>query len=182
MGTMAGDNALLARLRSALGEDAVLVDPDVTDSYRRDMMPLAPHGSPLAVVLPGDTEQVQEVVRACAAAGVPIVPRGAGSGLSGAANAIDGCVVLATTRMNEILEIDPDNRLAVVQPGVVNLDLRGAVEKHGLFYPPDPSSYDWCTIGGEPSPQPGGLWCVQKRGTPGSELGLDCGVARCGIP
>src|SRR2546430_7304225 len=177
MGTMAGDNALLARLRSALGEDAVLVDPDVTDSYRRDMMPLAPHGSPLAVVLPGDTEQVQEVVRACAAAGVPIVPRGAGSGLSGAANAVDGCVVLVTTRMKEIIEVDPDNRLAVVQPGVVNLDLRDAVEKHGLFYPPDPSSYDWCTIGGNLSTNAGGLCCVKYGVTTDSVLGMDVVLA-----
>src|SRR5256886_3447137 len=177
MGTMAGDNALLARLRSALGEDAVLVDPDVTDSYRRDMMPLAPHGSPLAVVLPGDTEQVQEVVRACAAAGVPIVPRGAGGGLSGAADAMDGWVVLVPTRMNEILEVDPNNRLAVVQPGVINLDLRGAVEKHGLFYPPDPSSYDWCTIGGNLSTNAGGLCCVKYGVTTDSVLGMDVVLA-----
>ncbi|MPZ79958.1 MAG: FAD-binding protein [Actinophytocola sp.] len=141
------------------------------------MMPLAPHGNPLAVVLPGDAGQVRAVVRACAAAGVPIVPRGAGSGLSGAANAIDGCVVLVTTRMNEIIEVDPDNRLAVVQPGVVNLDLRGAVEKHGLFYPPDPSSYDWCTIGGNLSTNAGGLCCVKYGVTTDSVLGLEVVLA-----
>jgi glycolate oxidase len=177
MSTILGENALLDRLRSTLGAGAVLDDPDVTSSYRRDMMPLAPHGAPLAVALPADTAQVQEVVRACAAAGVPIVPRGAGSGLSGAANAIEGCVVLATTRMNEILEIDPDNRLAVVQPGVVNLDLRGAVEKHGLFYPPDPSSYDWCTIGGNLSTNAGGLCCVKYGVTTDSVLGMDVVLA-----
>src|SRR5882757_9666976 len=170
-------DGLLAELRGAVGDTAVLVDPDVTGSYRRDMMPLAPYGEPLAVVLPADTEQVQAVVRACAAAGVPIVPRGAGSGLSGAANAIDGCVVLVTTRMNEIVEVDPDNRLAVVQPGVVNLDLRGAVEKHGLFYPPDPSSYDWCTIGGNLSTNAGGLCCVKYGVTTDSVLGLDVVLA-----
>jgi glycolate oxidase len=168
---------LLADLTATLGKDAVLVDSDVTDSYRRDMMPLAPHGSPLAVVLPGDASEVQEVVRACAAAGVPIVPRGAGSGLSGAANAIDGCVMLVLTRMNEVVEIDPDNRLAVVQPGVVNLDLRGAVEKHGLFYPPDPSSYDWCTIGGNLSTNAGGLCCVKYGVTTDSVLGLEIVLA-----
>jgi glycolate oxidase len=171
------DNGLLARLRAAVGEGAVLTDADVTSSYQRDMMPLAPYGSPLAVVLPGDAAAVQEVVRACAAAGVPIVPRGAGSGLSGAANAIDGCVVLVTTRMNEIVEIDADNRLAVVQPGVVNLDLRGAVEKHGLFYPPDPSSYDWCTIGGNLSTNAGGLCCVKYGVTTDSVLGLEVVLA-----
>ncbi len=174
---MSTNEALLANLRAAVGESAVLVDPDVTDSYRRDMMPLAPDGSPLAVVLPADTGQVQEVVKACAAAATAIVPRGAGSGLSGAANAIDGCVVLVTTRMNEIVEIEPDNRLAVVQPGVVNLDLRGAVEKHGLFYPPDPSSYDWCTIGGNLSTNAGGLCCVKYGVTTDSVLGLEVVLA-----
>ncbi|MBB5806570.1 glycolate oxidase [Saccharothrix ecbatanensis] len=168
---------LLAELRTAVGAGAVLTDVDVTASYRRDMMPLAPHGQPLAVVLPTSTEQVQAVVRACAAARTPIVPRGAGSGLSGAANAVEGCVVLVTTKMNAILEIDPDNRLAVVEPGVVNLDLRDAVEKHGLFYPPDPSSYDWCTIGGNLSTNAGGLCCVKYGVTTDSVLGLDVVLA-----
>jgi glycolate oxidase len=169
--------ALLAELRSKLGQDAVFTDVDVTASYQRDRMPLAPYGTPLAVVLPVDVPGVRTVVRACAAAEVPIVPRGAGSGLSGAANAIDGCVVLAMTKMNEIEEIDPDNRLAVVQPGVVNLDLRDAVEKHGLFYPPDPSSYDWCTIGGNLSTNAGGLCCVKYGVTTDSVLGLDVVLA-----
>ena len=170
-------DALLTRLRAALGDGGVHVDPDVTAGYRRDMMPLAPCGNPLAVVFPESTEQVQEVVRACAEHGVPIVPRGAGSGLSGAANAVDGCVVLVTTRMNRIVEIDADNRLAVVEPGVVNLDLRGAVEKHGLFYPPDPSSYDWCTIGGNLATNAGGLCCVKYGVTTDSVLGLDVVLA-----
>ncbi|WP_376777704.1 FAD-binding oxidoreductase [Kibdelosporangium persicum] len=168
---------LAERLRAELGADAVITDPDVTRSYEHDMMPLAPHGSPLAVVLPSNTSQVQAVVRACAEFGVPIVPRGAGSGLTGAANAIDGCVMLVTARMKEILEIDPDNRLAVVQPGVVNLDFRGAVEKHGLFYPPDPSSYDWCTIGGNISTNAGGLCCVKYGVTTDSVLGLEVVLA-----
>ncbi|HEX3789193.1 MAG TPA: FAD-linked oxidase C-terminal domain-containing protein [Pseudonocardiaceae bacterium] len=174
---MTGQRGLLDELRSVLGGAGVLTDPDVTDSYRRDMMPLAPDGAPLAVVLPEDSAAVQAVVRACARAGVPIVPRGAGSGLSGAANAIEGCVVLVTTKMAEIEEIDPDNRLAVVQPGVVNLDFRDAVEKHGLFYPPDPSSYDWCTIGGNLSTNAGGLCCVKYGVTTDSVLGLEVVLA-----
>ncbi|GAB3500707.1 glycolate oxidase [Amycolatopsis cihanbeyliensis] len=176
MGGMSND-ALPARLRDELGKDAVLTDADVTASYSRDMMPLAPAGRPLAVVLPADVEGVQATVRACAEAGVPIVPRGAGSGLSGAANAIDGCVVLALTKLDQILEVDAANRLAVVQPGVVNLDLRNAVEKHGLFYPPDPSSYDWCTIGGNLSTNAGGLCCVKYGVTTDSVLGLDVVLA-----
>ncbi|MEA5359590.1 FAD-linked oxidase C-terminal domain-containing protein [Amycolatopsis sp., V23-08] len=171
------DEALVTRLRDLLGKSAVLTDSDVTASYSRDMMPLAPSGVPLAVVLPENTEQVQAVVKACAAAKVPIVPRGAGSGLSGAANAIDGCVVLALTKLNEIVEIDPGNRLAVVQPGVVNLDFRNAVEKHGLFYPPDPSSYDWCTLGGNLSTNAGGLCCVKYGVTTDSVLGLEVVLA-----
>src|SRR3954451_24138124 len=172
-----GTDALLSKLRSALGRDAVLTDADVTDSYSRDMMPLAPSGHPLAVVLPSDVEGVQATVRACAEAKVPIVPRGAGSGLSGAANAIDGCVMLVMTKFDQVLEIDPGNRLAVVQPGVVNLDFRQAVEKHGLFYPPDPSSYDWCTIGGNLSTNAGGLCCVKYGVTTDSVLGLEVVLA-----
>ena len=172
-----GNEALVTRLRDLLGKGAVLTDTDVTASYARDMMPLAPSGQPLAVVLPANVEEVQAVVKACAEAGVPIVPRGAGSGLSGAANAVDGCVTLSLTKLNEIVEIDPGNRLAVVQPGVVNLDFRNAVEKHGLFYPPDPSSYDWCTIGGNLSTNAGGLCCVKYGVTTDSVLGLEVVLA-----
>src|SRR2546430_17631152 len=99
MSAVGVDNDLLTSLRSAVGSDGVLVDPDVTASYQRDMMPLAPFGSPLAVVLPAGTEQVRAVVRACAAARGPIVPRGAGSGLSGAATGSYGWGVLGTPRM-----------------------------------------------------------------------------------
>lgn len=175
--TVTTNSALVDELRAALGADGVLTDPGVTESYSRDMMPLAAVGSPLAVVLPADTEGVQAVVRACARANVPIVPRGAGSGLSGAANAIDGCVVLVLTKLDEIEEIDADNRLAVVQPGVINLELRDAVEKNGLFYPPDPSSYDWCTIGGNLSTNAGGLCCVKYGVTTDSVLGLEVVLA-----
>ncbi|RJQ84477.1 FAD-binding oxidoreductase [Amycolatopsis panacis] len=171
------NDALLQRLRDQLGSGAVLTDADVTSTYARDMMPLAPVGKPLAVVLPADTAGVQAVVRACAEAKVPIVPRGAGSGLSGAANAVDGCMVLVLTKLNEIVEVDAGNRLAVVQPGVVNLDFRSAVEKHGLFYPPDPSSYDWCTLGGNLSTNAGGLCCVKYGVTTDSVLGLEVVLA-----
>jgi len=168
---------LIDELRAAAGQDAVLTDADVTAGYARDMMPLAPAGSPLAVVLPRDTAAVQAVVRACAKHRTPIVPRGAGSGLSGAANAIDGCVVLSLTRMNRIIEVDADNRLAVLEPGVVNLELREAVEKRGLFYPPDPSSYDWCTVGGNLATNAGGLCCVKYGVTTDFVLGLEVVLA-----
>lgn len=158
----------------------MLTDDDVIAAYSRDMMTFAPAGKPCAVVFPGNAEQVCEVVRTCATAGsgpVPIVPRGAGSGLSGAANAVDGCVVLVTSRMNRIVELDPDNRLVVVEPGVVNLELRQAVAQHDLFYPPDPSSYDWCTIGGNLATNAGGLCCVKYGVTTDSVLGLEVVLA-----
>lgn len=168
---------LVDELRRLLSPGQVVTDPDVTDSYSRDMMPLAPNGKPLAVVFPEDTGQVSAVVRACAAAGVPIVPRGAGSGLTGAANAVDGAITLVMTRMNKILQIDEGNRLVVVQPGVVNLDLRTAVEAKNLFYAPDPSSYDWCTIGGNLSTNAGGLCCVKYGVTTDAVLGLEVVLA-----
>jgi glycolate oxidase len=170
-------DALLADLRAAVGEANVVVDPDITEGYRRDMMPLAPAGRPLAVVFPEDTEQVSGVVKACSAAGVPIVPRGAGSGLTGAANAVDGAVSVVLTKMNRILEIDEANRMAVVQPGVVNLDFRTEVESRGLFYAPDPSSYDWCTLGGNLSTNAGGLCCVKYGVTTDAVLGLEVVLA-----
>ena len=169
--------SLLADLRAAVGVSGVVVDPDITEGFRYDMMPLAPAGKPAAVVFPTDTAQVVAVVRACAAAGVPIVPRGAGSGLTGAANAVDGAVSVVMTKMNRILEIDEANRLAVVQPGVVNLTLRTEVEARGLFYAPDPSSYDWCTIGGNLSTNAGGLCCVKYGVTTDAVLGLEVVLA-----
>ena len=104
---------------------------------------------------------MQAVVLACVETGVPVVTRGAGTGLSGGANAVDGCVVLSIERMTAILEIDPVERLAVVQPGVVNDDLRAACAEHGLWYPPDPASAPWSTIGGNVATNAGGLCCVK---------------------
>ena len=116
---------------------------------------------------------MRDVVRACYAHGVPVVARGAGTGLSGGANAIDGCVVLALDRMNQIVEIDPLERLAVVQPGVVNDDLRAAVAEHGLWYPPDPASSPWSTIGGNVATNAGGLCCVKYGVTRDYVLALE---------
>ncbi len=179
MGATVTDNssALLDALTAAVGAEYVATDPDITAAYARDMMPLAPSGTPLAVVRPGSTAEVAAVVRACAAAGVPIVPRGAGSGLTGAANAVDGAVSVVMTRMNQILELDEANRLVVVQPGLINADLRGAVESRGLFYPPDPSSYSWCSIGGNLSTNAGGLCCVKYGVTTDAVLGLEVVLA-----
>ena len=114
-------------LQDALGPDSVLTDPDVTASYARDQAMFADAGQPAAVVLPRSTEEVSAVLRLASRHGVPVVPRGAGSGLVGAANAVDGCITLVLTRMDAVLEVAPADRLAVVQPGVVNKSLRDAV-------------------------------------------------------
>src|SRR5579875_2725574 len=169
--------SLLADLAAGLPADALLDDPDVVASYRHDMAAFAPSGTPGVVVLPRNSAEVQHVVRVAGRHRVPIVPRGAGSGLAGSSNAIDGAITLSMVRMNKIVEIDPANRLAVVEPGVVNLDFRTAVEAVGLFYPPDQSSYDWCTVGGNLSTNAGGLCCVKYGVTTDFVLGLEVVLA-----
>lgn len=168
---------LVSRLRDGLPDDAVLTDPDVTATYAHDMASFCPAGSPAVVVLPRTVEQVQHVLRTASALRVPVVPQGARTGLSGAANASDGCVVLSLVRMDRILEIDPVNRIAVVEPGVVNADLSRAVAEVGLAYPPDPSSWEQCTIGGNIGTGSGGLCCVKYGVTAEYVLGLDVVLA-----
>jgi glycolate oxidase len=152
---------VLDSLRAVLAPDELLVDPISFGRYTHDEAVWAPAGAPLAVARPGTAEQVRDVVRACVRHRVAVVPRGAGSGLSGGANAVDGCVVLSTERMAEILAVDPTERLAVVQPGVVNDDLKAAVAQRGLWYPPDPASAAWSTVGGNVATNAGGLCCVK---------------------
>jgi glycolate oxidase subunit GlcD len=164
-------------LQAALGADSVLTDPDVTASYARDKAMMAPAGTPAAVVLPRTTADVVEVMRTATRYGVPVVPRGAGSGLAGSSNAVDGAITLVMTRMDAVLEVSPADRLAVVQPGVVNKTLRDAVAGSGLFYPPDPSSYDWCTIGGNLSTNSGGLCCVKYGVTTDYVMALEVVLA-----
>jgi glycolate oxidase len=169
--------AWTTELRDALGADGVLTDPDVTAAYARDQAMLAPAGLPAAVVFPRSTAEVAAVMQVAARHGVPVVPRGAGSGLVGGANAVDGCITLVLTRMDAVLEVAPADRLAVVQPGVVNKALRDAVAGSGLFYPPDPASYDWCTIGGNLAVNSGGLCCVKYGVTTDYVLGLEVVLA-----
>ncbi|MEW5632940.1 FAD-binding protein, partial [Streptomyces hydrogenans] len=165
--------ALLAALRAGLPADAVLTDPDVTASYAHDMASFCTAGTPAAVVLPRTVEQVQHVMRTATEHRVPVVPQGARTGLSGGANASEGCVVLSLVKMDRILEIDPVDRVAVVEPGVVNAVLSRAVAEHGLYYPPDPSSWESCTIGGNIGTASGGLCCVKYGVTAEYVLGLD---------
>ncbi|QDY10838.1 FAD-binding protein [Micromonospora sp. HM134] len=173
---MAG-SPLLDDLRAALGDEAVLTDPDLLRLHRRDEADLCAAGTPLVVVRPRDTAGVVAAVRAAARHGVPVVPQGARTGLAGAANAVDGAVVLSTVAMTTVREIDPVARIAVVQPGVVNATLAGAVRAHGLYYPPDPGSWESSTIGGNVSTNAGGMCCVKYGVTTEYVLGLEVVLA-----
>ncbi|KKD07161.1 FAD-binding oxidoreductase [Streptomyces sp. WM6386] len=168
---------LADRLLSGLPTEAVLTDPDVTASYANDMASFCPAGAPAVVVLPRTVEQVQHVMRTATELRVPVVPQGARTGLSGGANASDGCIVLSLTKMDRILEINPVDRIAVVEPGVINATLSRAVNEHGLYYPPDPSSWEMCTIGGNIGTASGGLCCVKYGVTAEYVLGLDVVLA-----
>ncbi|MGP3950116.1 FAD-binding oxidoreductase [Streptomyces sp. 7N604] len=168
---------LIERLRDGLPDEAVLTDPDITGSYANDMASFCEAGAPAAVVLPRTVEQVQHVMRTATELRVPVVPQGARTGLSGGANASDGCIVLSLVKMDRILEISPVDRIAVVEPGVVNAVLSRAVGEHGLYYPPDPSSWEQCTIGGNIGTASGGLCCVKYGVTAEYVLGLDVVLA-----
>ena len=156
-----GPDTVLRDLADVLPADGLIVDSDVTEAYRFDQARFCPAGSPLAVVRPTTTEQVSAILRVAGAHRVPVVPQGARTGLAGGANAIDGGLVLSLTRMDQILDLDPVEQLAVVQPGVVNVRLQEAAAEQGLFYPPDPSSFRECTLGGNLATGAGGLRCVK---------------------
>jgi glycolate oxidase len=163
---------LIEALSRGLPGDRLVVDPDVLTAISHDEAEWAPAGKAAAGVRARTEAEVQHVVRTCAEFGAPIVPRGAGTGLSGGANAVGGCVVLDLSRMNQVLEVDPDNLTCVVQPGAVNNDVKAAVAGHGLWYPPDPASAPWSTIGGNVATNAGGLCCLKYGVTRDYVLGL----------
>src|SRR5918997_2023241 len=169
--------SLLDALCTAIPDMRVLSTREETEAYRFDETEYTRPGVPLAVCFPRDTDDVALLVRLCAEHRTPVVPRGAGSGLSGGAIAVDGGLTVVLTGMNRILEIDEANLCVVVQPGVVNADLRRAVAEVGLFYAPDPASTDWCTIGGNLAENSGGLTCVKYGVTRDWVLGLEVVLA-----
>src|ERR1700761_2299070 len=130
----------LAGLIAELPEGMVVTDPTITEGYRQDRALDPSAGKPLAVVRPLTTEHVQTVMRWASAHRTPVVPRGAGSGLSGGATAVDDGIVLSTEKMRDIA-VDPVTRTAVRQPGLFNVEVKKAAAEHGLWYPPDPSSF-----------------------------------------
>ncbi len=166
-------SAYLADVRSALPELRLLTDEIDRESYRRDETAYLEPPLPIAVALPTTTAEVAELVRLAAAHRVPVVPRGAGTGLSGGAVGVEGGITIAFTRMDRILEIDRDNLVVVTQPGIVNAELKKAVAAEGLFYAPDPASYETCTIGGNLGTNAGGLCCIKYGVTRDSVVGLE---------
>jgi len=163
---------LIDRLRRIVGDAHCLARAGELFAYECDGLTLSPT-RPLAVVLPATTQEVAEVVRACRAEGVAFVPRGAGTGLSGGAHATANSILIECSRMNRILEVDAENRLAVVQPGVVNAELSAAIAHLGLFYAPDPSSQQACTIGGNVAENSGGPHTLKYGTTTNHVLALE---------
>ena len=169
------NSKLITRLKKIVGRDYVVHKPDGLIVFEYDGS--VDRSMPAAVVLPATTSEVSQVMSIAREFDVPVVARGAGTGLSGGAIPAQGSLVLSLTRMNRILEIDPENRLAVVEPGVVNLDLSAAVARHDLYYAPDPSSQQACTIGGNVAENSGGPHCLAYGVTTNHVLGVEVVLA-----
>jgi glycolate oxidase subunit GlcD len=165
-------SGLEASLRSVVGDAGCLSRPEDLLVYECDGLTLH-SASPSAVVIPRSTDEVRRVVLACREFGVPFVPRGAGTGLSGGAIANRGAVVIECSRMDRILELNAADRYAVVEPGVINLALSRAAAPHGLFYAPDPSSQHACTIGGNIAENSGGPHTLKYGTTTNHVLALE---------
>jgi glycolate oxidase len=166
---------VVRELERALGKERVLSTPEELIAYEFDGT--IERGVPQAVVFPESTEHVAAAVRIAHRFDVPVVPRGAGTGLSGGAVAAVGGIIVAMARMKRILEVDAVNRVAIVEPGVVNLDLTRAVAPLGLYYAPDPSSQRACTIGGNVAENAGGPHCLAYGSTTNHVLGVEVVLA-----
>jgi glycolate oxidase len=162
---------LVDELRGALGVEHVIAEPEQLRVYECDGL-TGHRAIPELVVLPGSTEDVQVVLRACHRDRVPFVARGAGTGLSGGATPVAGGVVVSLARMNRILEVDIESQRVAVEPGVANLDVTRAVAAEGFFYAPDPSSQQVCTIGGNVAENSGGAHCLKYGFTTHHVTGL----------
>ena len=161
---------IVDRLRAIVGERNCIVEASQLRTYESDGL-TSFHAMPGLVVLPSSTEEVVEIVKITRQAGLPIVPRGAGTGLSGGALPVPGCVVLGTSRMRSILEIDLENGWVRAQPGVINLDVSKRIGPDGYYYAPDPSSQSVCTIGGNVAENSGGAHCLKYGFTVNHVLG-----------
>jgi glycolate oxidase len=171
------EDAVLAACAVALADGDVVTDPDRLPTYQRDRSTGTPAGEPIAVVFPRTTEQVSAVMKAAYEHRVPVVPRGAGSGLTGGSNALDGSLILCVEKMRDVLLVDQINGYVETQPGIFNTELRDHVAKHGMWYAPDPASKDYCSIGGNVNTNAGGLCCVKYGVTRDAVLGLEVVLA-----
>src|SRR3989454_6077769 len=171
MATSMNRDILVRELRAIVGDAYVLVEKEDVIVYEQDgsIMQVLPE----VVVLPGSTEQVAGVVQAARRANVPIVPRGSGTGLAGGAVPAEGGVVISLARMNRILELDLRDRIAVVEPGVINQDVTKAVAAGGFFFAPDPSSQAACSIGGDIADKSRGPHTPGYGGTTNHVLGVE---------
>ncbi len=169
--------AFVEELAAALPDDAVITDRDILETYRYDRTDWLTPGQPVAAAFPRRTDEVAAAVKVAASHQVPIVPRGAGSSLAGASQAIDGCLILCLERMDDILEIDEVDQTVTVEPGVLNADISIATGPHGLWYPPDPASKTFCSIGGNVATNAGGLCCVKYGVTRDYVMGLEVVLA-----
>lgn len=173
---MADLTAHLAALAAAVGAADLITDPDSMEAYRRDWAKDPRVGMPCAVLRARSPEQVVAAMTWASDTNTPVIPRGAGSGLSGGSSAVDGALTLSLDRMTGI-EIDVATRTARVEPGALNVDVKRAAAAQGLWYPPDPSSYEICSIGGNLATNAGGLCCVKYGVTTDYVLGLDVVLA-----
>ncbi|HKS92730.1 MAG TPA: FAD-binding protein, partial [Tepidiformaceae bacterium] len=162
---------LVDALSAVVGQEHVLWRPEDLLVYEFDGT--IEKKQPYAVVFPDGADEVASIVRICNQMRIPVTPRGAGTGLSGGAVPTKRGVVVATSRMRRILEVDPADRVAVVEPGVANIHLTEAAAKHGLFYAPDPSSQKACTIGGNVAENAGGPHCLALGVTQNHVLGVE---------
>ena len=163
---------LVEALSRTIPAQRLVTDCDVVASLSADDAEWAPVGEAALALRARSEAEVQEAVRVCADLNVPVVPRGAGTGLSGGANAVDGCLVLDLSQMNQVVDIDADNLVCVVQPGIVNDNLKALLHEQGLWYPPDPASAPWSTIGGNVATNAGGLCCLKYGVTRDYVLGM----------
>jgi glycolate dehydrogenase FAD-linked subunit len=164
-------NVLHERFAAIVGAKNAITSESQLRTYECDGL-LGFRVRPAVVVLPATTEEVAACVKLARELGMPVVPRGAGTGLSGGALPVDGCVVVGLARMKKILEVDLPNRVARVQPGVINLDITRAIGPDGYYYAPDPSSQSVCTIGGNVAENSGGAHCLKYGFTVNHVLGL----------
>jgi glycolate oxidase len=169
-------DSALASLIAELPDGVVVTDPDILASYRQDRALDPSAGTAMAVVRPRRTEEVQTVMRWATANKIAVVPRGMGTGLSGGATALTGGIVVSTEKMRDIT-VDPVTRTAVAQPGLLNAEVKKTVASYGLWYPPDPSSFEICSIGGNIATNAGGLCCVKYGVTTDYVLGLQVVLA-----